>query len=156
MPKTKALTRDDPECSAPHGTKKIAQHRDLDIDARLRASLARAPDRAVLVVESDAFRCADLQIALAALGPITTVWSPGDIWPQLIACPAAAVVFGEEPARLCDFAAPKRLRRVAPTLPLVLVTTRPVSPAHAALFDAIVETAVAAVDACRRIRARRT
>jgi hypothetical protein len=129
------------------------ERRVLDMDARLRTALASPPVRGALIVESDAVLCASLQLALAPLNPYTD-WATGDIWPALIAAPAAVVVFGEQIACLRDFAAPRRLRRVAPSLPLVVLSDRALPRDATHLFDAIVDSPASALIACSKLTRR--
>lgn len=129
------------------------ERRLRSLDDRLRDALQRPATRAAIIVEGDAARCAALGVAMRPLGALSIVWAPGDIWTSLLAHPARLVVFGDEPARLCDFAAPRRLRRIAPDVSLMMVSTRDVDPARAALFDAVVTSAAELGDWClRRIR----
>lgn len=108
--------------------------------------------------ESHAERCDELQRTLASLGRVVAVWAAGD------ACEAAArarpsvIVFGEGLAKLRDWAIPRRLRSLAPHVPLILVldSRRRIGAEQAALFARVVQNADDAREACRALLAERS
>lgn len=77
----------------------------------------------MLLVADDATRCAEVLAALGTSRPVTVLWAAADVWQAIATAPPELIVLSQAVARLRDFEVPRRLRELAPNVPVVILGT---------------------------------